>query len=50
MSTTDEGIRTVEYLALVIAAYYQELIRLVVPSEDATTIAAVLQEIIFDNL
>jgi len=46
----DYHIRSVEYLALVIAAYYAELIRLGIPEGEATIIAAALQDIIFEGL
>ena len=50
MTEHDKNIRSVEYLALVIAAYYAELIRLGIPEGEATIIAAALQDIIFEGI
>ena len=50
MNEVDENIRSIEYLARIIAAYYAELIRLGIPQEEATIIAAALQDIIFEDM
>lgn len=50
MNKVDENIRSVEYLARIIAAYYAELLRLGIPQEEATIIAAALQYVIFENM
>lgn len=50
MTEADKNIRSIEYLALVIAAYYAELIRLGIPEGEATIIAAALQDIIFEGI
>ena len=50
MTEADKNIKSIEYLALVIAAYYAELIRLGIPEGEATIIAAALQDIIFEGM